>query len=144
MKITCDHKASIRGRPVILNDAGIPMSYASGIAAVRKKLGLTQVQLAAALGMSARTVEHCESGQIPGPGLLNNLGGLLNRHNVRSERLAKSYGVTVSVVENWAKNFRPGVNALSTVEEILKQRGQASGRALVTGSPKDALGKSIA
>ncbi len=50
VKITCDHKARIRARPVILNDAGIPMNYASKIAAVYKKLGLTQVQVAAALG----------------------------------------------------------------------------------------------
>lgn len=52
MKITCDYKASIRAKPVILNDAGIPMNYTSGIATVRKKLGTAQVQFAAALGKS--------------------------------------------------------------------------------------------
>jgi DNA-binding XRE family transcriptional regulator len=71
MQITTDHPASSYGLPVILDDGGQPMDYADGIRAIRARLGLSTRQLAAACGVSHRTVENWEQGRLPSrPSLL--------------------------------------------------------------------------
>jgi len=62
MKITTDHPASSHARPVILDDGGELLIYASGIKAIRATLGLSVRDLAAKVGGSSRTIEHWEQG----------------------------------------------------------------------------------
>jgi len=78
--ITTEHAASSYGIPVILDDAGDPMDYAPGIAAVRRALGLSTAQLGEAIGKSRRTVEDYEQGRrmVPAESLYV-MAGLLAR-----------------------------------------------------------------
>lgn len=63
MTITTEHPSSSYGIPVILDDAGKPMDYAPGIAAVRHQLGLSVAAVGEAVGVSPRTVEGWEQGR---------------------------------------------------------------------------------
>jgi DNA-binding transcriptional regulator YiaG len=62
MKITTDHSASSYGIPIILDDGGNPMDSAPGVQAVRRSLGLSQVQLAERCGVTVRAVQSWEQG----------------------------------------------------------------------------------
>lgn len=78
MKITTDHPTSSYGIPVILDDAGEPMDYVPGIAVVRRQLGLSVADVAAAVGVSPRTVENWEQGRrMPPPNVLYVLSTML-------------------------------------------------------------------
>ena len=79
MKITCDHASSSYGVPVIIGDDKAVMDYAPGIKALREKLGLSTGELAAACGVSRRTVEGWEQGRMPDAAALNVMAQLLSR-----------------------------------------------------------------
>lgn len=77
MKITCEHSASSYGMPVILSDDGGIMDYGDGIKTLRQKLQLSTGDLAAACGVSRRTVEGWEQGRMPDAAALNVMAQML-------------------------------------------------------------------
>jgi len=77
MKVTTNHPSSSYGQPVIVADDGAVMDYATGIKAIRAKLGWTTQQLADTCGVSRRTVEGWESGRMPEAKALNVMAGLV-------------------------------------------------------------------
>lgn len=80
MKITTDHAASSYGQPVILDNAGDVLDYATGIKAVRKALGMSTTEFGQAVGKSRRAVEDWEQGRhMPPASALFVLSGLLGR-----------------------------------------------------------------
>jgi transcriptional regulator with XRE-family HTH domain len=60
MKIESNH-----GRLVILDESGHVMGYGPGIQAIRRHLGMSTQEFAAACGISRRTVEGWEQGRMP-------------------------------------------------------------------------------
>ena len=80
MKITCNHPSSSYGVPVILDDRGEVMDYASGLSAVIDRLNWTRSDFASHCGYStARSVEKFWQGAIPPAATLNMLGVALDR-----------------------------------------------------------------
>jgi DNA-binding transcriptional regulator YiaG len=71
MQITLHHEASAFGMPVILDPEGKLMKYPKGIKLLRKRLRLSTTALGAICGVSHRTVEGWEAGQIPPAFALN-------------------------------------------------------------------------
>jgi DNA-binding transcriptional regulator YiaG len=62
MQITTDHPAATPFRPVFVS-GGTIVPDRDGVALLRKKLNLTQRELADQLGVSTRTVEGWEQGR---------------------------------------------------------------------------------
>jgi DNA-binding XRE family transcriptional regulator len=83
MKITCDHIASSRGIPVILDDSGNVLDYAQGVKALRVKLNLTTRDLAEACQVSRRTVEGWEQGRMINADPLNLMALLLKKKKAK-------------------------------------------------------------
>lgn len=65
MKLTTNHRASSYGVPVFLDGDGNPMDYAPALRQLRKEKGWSTADLAAQVGVSARTVEGWEQGRLP-------------------------------------------------------------------------------
>ncbi|MFT3992511.1 MAG: helix-turn-helix transcriptional regulator [Luteolibacter sp.] len=76
MRVTTKHPASSYGMPVII-DGGRVVDYATGIKAIRAKLGWSKQQLADACGVSPRTVEGWEMGRPPTAAALNVISDLV-------------------------------------------------------------------
>lgn len=77
MRVTINHPASRYGQPVILDDSGQVLDYATGIKAIREKCGLTTQGLADLCGVSRRTVEGWEQGRMPTAAALNVMATLV-------------------------------------------------------------------
>jgi hypothetical protein len=61
MTITFDHPESRRGRPVVLDDAGDPLSDRAGFKLFRKRYALSVHAMGELCGVSGRTVESWSS-----------------------------------------------------------------------------------
>jgi len=84
MKITTGHPGSSCAQPVILDDSGHVMDYATGIRAIRDQFGDTQQQFAARLGVSIKTVQSWEQWlRIPSNTALRLLGTMLTKTTVK-------------------------------------------------------------
>lgn len=77
MRVITDHPASSYGQPVILDDSGQVVDYATGIKAIRDKCGLITQALADLCGVSRRTVEGWEQGRMPTAAALNVMATLV-------------------------------------------------------------------
>lgn len=80
MKITCNHRVSKHGLPVILADDGSVMSYPAGLAECLYRLRWTRSELARASGYkSARSIHPFFQGlKFPSAHLLNVLAVALS------------------------------------------------------------------
>jgi len=80
MRVTTDHAASSYGIPIIIDDNGALLDYATGIKALREILGITAADLARKCGVSTRAVNSWEQGWRPVPAAaLNVMSDLLAR-----------------------------------------------------------------
>jgi transcriptional regulator with XRE-family HTH domain len=97
MEITCNHKSSKHGIPVMIEDdltgdGQIVLEYAAGIKHLRSILKMSTKELAKACGVSQRTVEGWEIGrwakQTPNAAALNVMAQLLRARQARNDDLA--------------------------------------------------------
>lgn len=88
MRITANHPASSYGVPVILDDGGSVLDYGPGVALLRRRLGLTQRELAGACGYSVRTVQGWELGRMPEREAVYKLAELLKTRKPKRTKAA--------------------------------------------------------
>jgi len=80
MKITCNHRSSLLGVPVILDDSGQVMEYSEGLEEVMYRLRWSRSELAVLSGYkSARSIHPFFQGlKVPSAQLLNVLAVALS------------------------------------------------------------------